>query len=447
MEINGMTAYDMAEGIRRGRFSSEEVTRACIDRIDFREGVVQAWAWLNRDYAIEQARRADRLRMQGGPLGALHGVPVGVKDIVDTQDMPTEYGTAIYAGWQPSRDATVVSLLRAAGAVILGKTVTAELAFYTPGKTRNPHNPAHTPGGSSSGSAAAVAAGMVPLALGTQTNGSVIRPAAFCGTVGFKPTHGLISRHGVLHQSWVLDQLGVFANRVEDAALLAETLMNFDDRDPDMRPFPKPGLYEATRAPLLREPRIGFVRSPVWDLAEEDTLREFPLLVGRLGGHVTEVALPGVFDEAAASHRMIMQADFALNFADLYRRNAGRLSTVLRETIEKGMEVPAHEYNRAVERIPLLNEELNKLMEEYDALITPAAPGPAPAGLDTTGSPIFCTIWTLCGVPAITLPLLKGANGLPMGVQVITGRGNDRRLLRISIWLEEQLGLHISDLS
>ena len=443
MEFNRMTACDMAEGIREGRFSSEEVTRACIERIDSREESVQAWAWFDRDYAVEQARRADRLRTQGEPLGALHGVPVGVKDIIDTQDMPTEYGTAIFAGWQPSRDATVVSLLRCAGAVILGKTVTAELAFYAPGKTRNPHNPMHTPGGSSSGSAAAVAAGMVPLAVGTQTNGSVIRPAAFCGTVGFKPTHGRISRFGVLHQSWVLDQLGVFATHVEDAALLAETLMNFDDRDPDMRLFPRPRLCEAMSIPLTREPRIGFVRSPIWDMAEEDTRRELPLLVERLGGDVTDVVLPGIFDEAIAAHKIIMQADFALNFAELYRRDSERLSPVLRETIEKGMAVPAHEYNRAVERIPLLNEELNKLLEDYDALIPPAAPGSAPAGLDTTGSPIFCTIWTLCGVPAITLPLLQGTNGLPMGVQVISGRGNDRRLIRISVWLEEKLGLKL----
>lgn len=443
MEFNRMTACDMAEGIREGRFSSEEVTRACIERIDSREESVQAWAWFDRDYAVEQARRADRLRTQGEPLGALHGVPVGVKDIIDTQDMPTEYGTSIFAGWQPSRDATVVSLLRCAGAVILGKTVTAELAFYAPGKTRNPHNPMHTPGGSSSGSAAAVAAGMVPLAVGTQTNGSVIRPAAFCGTVGFKPTHGRISRFGVLHQSWVLDQLGVFATHVEDAALLAETLMNFDDRDPDMRLFPRPRLCEAMSIPLTREPRIGFVRSPIWDMAEEDTRRELPLLVERLGGDVTDVVLPGIFDEAIAAHKIIMQADFALNFAELYRRDSERLSPVLRETIEKGMAVPAHEYNRAVERIPLLNEELNKLLEDYDALITPAAPGSAPAGLDTTGSPIFCTIWTLCGVPAITLPLLQGTNGLPMGVQVISGRGNDRRLIRISVWLEEKLGLKL----
>jgi Asp-tRNA(Asn)/Glu-tRNA(Gln) amidotransferase A subunit family amidase len=440
MEFNRMSACETAKLIREGEVSSEEVTRACLDRIDALEETVQAWTWINGDYALEQARRADRVRAQGG---ALHGVPVGIKDIIDTRDMPTECGTVLYSGRQPAEDATAVSLLRSAGAVILGKTVTTELAFYAPGKTRNPHNPAHTPGGSSSGSAAAVAAGMVPLAVGTQTNGSVIRPAAFCGAVGFKPTYGKISRHGIFHQSSLLDQVGVFANSVGDAALIAEELMSFDGRDPDMRPFPRLALSEAARSPLPGDPRIAFVKSPVWDLAEEDTRREFALLVERLGGIVSEVALPGIFDEAVSSHRAIMHADFALNYADIYRRGSDKLSPVLRETIEKGMEVPAFEYNRAVERIPQLNMELEKLIEEFDALITPAAPGPAPLGLDATGNPIFCTIWTLCGVPAVTLPLLKGANGLPMGVQAVAGRGNDGKLLRVAAWLERRLGSSI----
>ena len=203
MDLTRTSAGSLSELIRSGRVSSEEVTKAFLDRIESTEDTVQAWVYLNRDHAIEQARRADRTRMRGETLGRLHGVPVGIKDIIDTADMPTEYGTVLYSGWQPAQDAAVISHLRSAGAVIMGKTVTAELAFYAPGKTRNPRNSGHTPGGSSSGSAAAVAAGMVPLAIGTQTNGSVIRPAAFCGVVGFKPTHGRISRHGVLHQSWI----------------------------------------------------------------------------------------------------------------------------------------------------------------------------------------------------------------------------------------------------
>jgi Asp-tRNA(Asn)/Glu-tRNA(Gln) amidotransferase A subunit family amidase len=371
MELWRLTASEMAKHIREGKATSEEVTRACLDRIDALEETVRAWAWLDRDYALEQGRTADRIRARGGPLGALHGIPVGVKDIIDTGEMPTECGTVLYSGRQPAEDAAVVSLLRSAGAVILGKTVTAELAFYAPGKTRNPHNPAHTPGGSSSGSAAAVAAGMVPLAVGTQTNGSVIRPAAFCGVAGFKPTHGKISRQGVLHQSRVLDQVGVFAAHVEDAALIAEELMRFDSRDPDMRPFPRLALREAVKTPFPGDPRIAFVKSPVWDMAEEDTRRELNLLIERLGGIVTEAALPGAFDEAVSLHGTIMRADFALNFDALYRRGADKLSPVLREAIEKGMTIPAFAYNRAVERISLLNAgAMDKLLEGQDSMTT-----------------------------------------------------------------------------
>ena len=440
MDLIRTSAGRLSELIRSGQVSSEEVTRAFLDRIDSLEDTVQAWVYLNRDHAIEQARRADHVRMRGETLGRLHGVPVGIKDIIDTEDMPTEYGTVLYSGWQPAQDAAVVSHLRSAGAVIMGKTVTAELAFYAPGKTRNPRNPGHTPGGSSSGSAAAVAAGMVPLAIGTQTNGSVIRPAAFCGVVGFKPTHGRISRQGVLHQSWILDQVGGFAGSVADAALLADELIGFDGRDPSMRPFPRSALKEAVDTPLSQPPRIAFTRTPVWNHADEETRQKFSSLLEQLGKDVATVELPKIFEEAVSSHRIIMQADFALNFSDIYRRGADRLSPVMRETIEAGMGVPAHEYNRAAERIPRLNAALETLLQDFDALITPPAPGPAPIGLDSTGSPIFCTIWTLCGVPAVTLPLLTSASGLPMGVQVVAGRGNDGRLLQVAAWLEGRMG-------
>lgn len=441
MDLTHAGAGRLSELIRSGKVSSQEVTRAFLDRIDSLDGIVQAWAYLNRDYAMEQARRADRARAKGEPLGRLHGIPVGIKDIIDTKDMPTEYGTVLYAGWQPAQDAAVVSQLRSAGAVIMGKTVTAELAFLAPGKTRNPRSPEHTPGGSSSGSAAAVAAGMVPLSLGTQTNGSVIRPAAFCGTVGFKPSHGRISRHGILHQSWILDQVGVFASCAADAALLADELISFDSRDPSMRPFPHPDLKKAVETPLPRPPRIAFTPTPVWNQADEETRQIFGRLSEQWKMDIPIVELPEIFQEAHSSYKLILQGDFALNFSDIYRRGADRLSPILRETIEAGMSVPAHAYNQAVEKIPRFNAALEPLMQEYDALITPAAPGPAPLGLDSTGSPIFCTIWTLCGVPAVTLPLLKSANGLPMGVQVVAGRGSDRRLLQVAAWIEKQMGL------
>jgi Asp-tRNA(Asn)/Glu-tRNA(Gln) amidotransferase A subunit family amidase len=245
---------------------------------------------------------------------------VGVKDIFDTIDMPTENGTVLHAGRHPGHDATAVALLREAGAVIMGKTVTTELAVYAPGKTRNPHDPERTPGGSSSGSAAAVAACMVPFAVGTQTNGSIIRPASYCGVVGYKPTHGLISRHGVLQQSQPLDQVGVFARTIEDAALIAEQLMAFDDRDPDMRPRARPNLIKMVAEQPPVPPRLAFVKTPVWDQADEETRRAFVELVEHLGEHVGPFELPEMFNDAVTWHRTIMEADLAKSFEREYAR-------------------------------------------------------------------------------------------------------------------------------
>ena len=250
--LEWLSASDGARAIREGSISSEQLVEACLGRIHAAEPEVQAWQFLDPEHALAQARARNLDRMEGRPTGPLHGVPVGIKDIIDTADMPTEDGTVLHAGRTPDRDATVVSMLRAAGAVIMGKTVTTECATYTPGKTRNPHNPEHTPGGSSSGSAAAVAAGMVPLAIGSQTNGSVIRPAAYCGVFGFKPTHGLISRHGILKLSRTLDHVGMFARTLEDIALLAEQLTGYDERDPDTRPRARiPFVQTAAEEPPL----------------------------------------------------------------------------------------------------------------------------------------------------------------------------------------------------
>jgi Asp-tRNA(Asn)/Glu-tRNA(Gln) amidotransferase A subunit family amidase len=439
MYLIRMPAARIAEGIHSGIITSEQVVKAFLERIAALEETVQAWVFLDPDYALAQARAADRLQKEGKPLGPLHGVPVGIKDIFDTADMPTENGTILHAGRQPTEDATVVRLLRSAGAVILGKTVTTELAVYAPGKTRNPHNPDHTPGGSSSGSAASVAADMVPLALGTQTNGSVIRPASYCGVIGFKPTYGTISRYGVLHQSWHLDQVGVFGRTIEDVALISEALMIFDSCDPSMKPQARPPLREfALQAPPMA-PRIAFVKSPVWHQAEEDTGAKFFELVHRLDGCIQEIELPAIFDEAVELHRILMEADLALSFVIEHERGRSQLSSILREMIERGQKVLATEYNSALGKVPVLNGALEDIFRHYDAILTPAAPGQAPQGLQSTGSPIFCTLWTLCGVPAISLPLLKGVTGLPMGVQLVGQKGNDGRLLRMANWLIKYL--------
>ena len=433
-------AVRAAAAIREGQISSEELVDACLAQIDQLEESVQAWAFLDPKYAREQAKRADEARQRGNPTGRLHGIPVGIKDIIDTADMPTEDGTVLHEGRRPRDDAALVSRLRQAGAVILGKTVTTELAVYSPGKTRNPRDPSRTPGGSSSGSAAAVAAEMLPLAVGTQTNGSVIRPASFCGVVGYKPTYGLISRSGVLRQSPRLDHVGVFARSVQDAALLAQELMGFDASDSAMRPRAHPPLVEFVSRPLPLPPRLAFVKTPVWDEASADTQEAFAELVEALGEHVTEVTLPEPFKDAIALHRTIMESDLALSFAPEYENGADQLSEVLRAMIERGRTYLALDYNRAVGRIQVYNAALDDVFHEMDVIVTPATQGEAPRGLGSTGSPAFCTLWTLCGLPAVTVPLMEGRDGMPIGVQLVAQRGDDARLLRCAQWLIEYVG-------
>jgi Asp-tRNA(Asn)/Glu-tRNA(Gln) amidotransferase A subunit family amidase len=435
MSLSELTATAAVQAIRSGENSSVELTKACLDRIAEREPEVQAWAFLDPAYALQQAEERDAARREGRPLGPLHGVPVGVKDIFDTADMPTEDGTPLHAGRRPTSDAAAVSLLRQAGAVILGKTVTTELAVYAPGKTRNPVNPEHTPGGSSSGSAAAVADRMVPLALGSQSNGSTIRPASYCGVFGFKPSFGLVSRHGALKQSRPLDQVGVFARTLEDLALMAENLMVFDDRDPDMRPRARFDLVEAARRGPPVEPTLAFVKSPVWDQADAETREAFDELVESLGERVREVALPAAFDGAVAWHRTIMEADIARSFEREYETGKDKLSATLREMIERGRTITAVDYNRAVDRMSWLYRLTDPVFEWQTAILTPATRGPAPKGLDHTGSPIFCTLWTYLGMPAVSVPLFEAENGMPFGAQVVGSRGDDARVLQVARWL------------
>jgi Asp-tRNA(Asn)/Glu-tRNA(Gln) amidotransferase A subunit family amidase len=435
-----LSAAQAASQIRQGRLTSEELVQACLERIRAVEPEVQAWTFLDEDLALAQARAADDLRRSGEATGPLCGIPVGIKDIMDTADMPTENGTPLHRGRTPRNDAAVVARLRAAGAVIMGKTVTTECAYFHPGKTRNPHNPAHTPGGSSSGSAAAVAAAMVPLALGSQTNGSVIRPAAFCGVYGFKPTHGLIPRTGILKLSRTLDHVGLFARTLEDIALLAEELAGWDEGDADTRPRARVPFREIAAEEPPIEPRIAFVKTPVWDRAAEETKQAFAEIVGALGQRVEEVELFSSAAEAWSWHRTIMDAEMAHNFELEWERGRDQLSVPLRTLIERGREVRALDYQRTLARIPQLRDSFEELFtQEFDAILTPAAPGPAPEGLGATGDPSFCSLWTLCGVPAISLPLLQASNGLPIGVQLVGRHNFDARLLRTARWLAEQV--------
>jgi Asp-tRNA(Asn)/Glu-tRNA(Gln) amidotransferase A subunit family amidase len=440
MNLWALSLTQAAEDIREGRISSAELVADCLKRIDEVDSKVQAWAFLDRDYAMQQAEAADLHRKQGKALGPLHGVPIGIKDIFDTGDMPTELGSPLWAGRKPRRDAAIVARLRAAGAVIMGKTVTTEYAYRHPGKTTNPHDARRTPGGSSSGSAAAVAAHMVPGAVGSQTNGSVIRPAAFCGVVGFKPTHGLIPRSGGLLLSRTLDHVGVFARAVVDVALLAETLAGVDEEDPDTRPVARPPLAVVAASEPPLPPRLAFVRSPVWAHAEPVTREAFGELVEALGEAVAAVELDARFARVVEMHRTIMEVEMAHNLQRDYEKGGDRLSAGLRMLIERGRGHPAVDYTAAVASIRSLNGALDPVFDEFDAIMTPAAPGEAPHGLETTGDPIFCTLWTYLGTPAVTLPLLRSAAGMPLGVQLVGRRDGDARLLRTARRLVETLG-------
>jgi Asp-tRNA(Asn)/Glu-tRNA(Gln) amidotransferase A subunit family amidase len=418
-----LTARETAIRIANGSLTAEAATRACLERIAAREGVVGAWQYLDPDRAIAEARRRDRT----GVSGSLHGVPIGVKDLIDTHDMPTEYGSPIYRGHRPAADAACVALARAAGAVVIGKTVTTEFATFFPGRTTNPHNPAHTPGGSSSGSAAAVADGMVPIAFGTQTAGSVIRPASFCGVVGYKPSFGTISRAGVKPLSDSLDTVGVMARDVADAAFFAAVL---SDR-PGLR------LCEVTAVP-----RIGFYRTAEWGAAGPDTMAALEHAAARLaraGAATVEVVGPPEQAAVVETQKVVMDYESArsLSFERITRPQD--LSASLRERITVGLALDGETYDAARRSIALARAALPTLFGDFDALLVPAAPGEAPRGLDRTGDPIFNRAWTALHVPCITVPAWRGAGGLPVGVQVVGRLGDDARTLRAAAFLERAL--------
>lgn len=438
--IVALPATELRDRIASGGLSAEAVAQAFLAQIEAREPAVGAWAYLDGDDVIAQARQLDTARRTGRPIGPLHGLPVGIKDIIDVARMPTGNGTRSDDGRIPSKDAALVARLRGAGAVIMGKTVTAELAYLHPGGTRNPANPAHTPGGSSQGSAAAVAARMVPLAVGTQTGGSIVRPAAFCGTVGFKPTFGRIARAGVTRQSPSLDTVGVFANSVEDAAMLAETLYGDDARDPATRAGPAPRLLETVRTAPPVTPTFALIRMPGYEAhAHPDMRAAMDELAGLLGEQCFEVALPPLFDEAAAIRERINLAEMS-RFYDHYLRQGGDgLSQTLRDAIGRGRAITARDYLAALDWPDILNSGLEEIFARCDAILTAAAPGPAPEGLGGTGDGIFNGLWTLARVPAVTVPLFTSEGGLPMGAQLVGRRDDDARLLRTARWLAHRL--------
>jgi len=439
MPLSNLTAVNIVQSLKKGEFTCEELVTNYIDHINKYEKNVQAWEFFDETLILKQAKKLDQDHQLGKVQGELHGVPVGIKDIFDTGDMPTTDGTEIHKENPSWNDCTVVSKLKQAGAIIMGKTVTTELAYYSPGKTKNPHDPTRTPGGSSSGSAAAVASNMVPLAIGSQTNGSVIRPASYCGVVGYKPTKGLISRHLVLQLSRALDQIGVFSNTLEDAALISEQIFGYDKQDPDTSISAKPKLLVASKQKPPMEPLFAYIKLPFMNELDDNTKEIFEELKDKLKGRVDEIELPEGFNGIPSWHKIIMESDMARSFSIEYKKSKDKLSDTIIETIERGQKYTAVEYNDALSKIDVANSYFNQFFYDYDAILTPSAVGEAPKGLTSTGNPIFSTIWTYCGMPCISLPLLSGQNGLPIGVQLVSSLFDDERLFRNASWLTKKI--------
>ena len=432
-----LSATEARAVIVRGEVTAEAYVTACLDAIEAREPEILAWEVCDRGRAIEQARACDKARAAGGKPGRLHGLPVGIKDIIDTADMPTQNGSPIYRGHQPERDAHCVAQIRGEGGIIIGKTVTTELANNHPNKTRNPHNPLHTPGGSSSGSAAAVGAKTIPLALGTQTGGSVIRPASFCGIYGMKPTLGLISRTGATLQSHTLDTIGVYGRSVADLALLTDATAAYDAEDAVS--FPRAGLSLQTSLGWEQPdpPRFAFFRSPAWSQADPAAQRALEAFVKDLGGLAEEIDVPEMAD-VISHHANVMSAENVAYYGPLRERHPENISSTLAARLDTSAQVTAGDYIRSVNARAPMYAALVRRLARYSAIITLSACGPAPRGLGSTGNPVFNAMWTYLGVPCITLPLMQ-VDGLPLGVQLVGPRRGEAALLATAQWLDRRV--------
>jgi Asp-tRNA(Asn)/Glu-tRNA(Gln) amidotransferase A subunit family amidase len=424
-DVNRLTAAEAVQEIAAGRITAEELAYACLERIAERDAAVQAWVHCDREAALAQARAVDRR----GAGAVLAGVPVGVKDVIDTADMPTQCNSAIYRAHQPRTDAASVALVRRAGGVILGKTVTTEFASRVAGPTRNPHALEHTPGGSSSGSAAAVADFMVPLAFGTQTGGSTIRPAAYCGIVGYKPSFGTINCAGLKHLAESLDTIGVMARTVEDCALLVHAI--------SARPLP-----DFAQA-LPSAPRVGVCRTTRWHEASPATqamLEEVAATLAKHGASVCDVALPDDFDRLYDEQVLIMNYEAARALAWEYDNHRELLSGHMQSTLPKYWALPREAYSDAMAHARTCRGRFADALADVDVLITPSAPDEAPAGTESTGSSLFNRNWTLLGVPCVTVPAGRGPRGLPLGVQLVGAFDDDERVLECAQWVRQSLG-------
>jgi Asp-tRNA(Asn)/Glu-tRNA(Gln) amidotransferase A subunit family amidase len=435
-----LSAVEARAGLENKDFSAEDLTRSCLSRIAEREETVGAWTYIDEELALKRAQALDIFQQSGEVLGTLHGLPVGIKDIIDTNDMPTECGSAFYEGRRPLEDSTVAALLRRSGAIILGKTVTTEMALSAPGKTTNPHDPKRTPGGSSSGSAAAVGDNMVPLSVGSQTGGSVIRPASFCGIFGYKPTFGSISRHGMSLLARRLDHVGVYGRCIDDLALIGDALMVNDSADWDMVKNPGQSLVKKLQEQLQNIPRMAFVRGPIWDQAEEDMADAIESFMRGLGNKVKDVELEGLFSNIVNCHATIMNANLSAYLGERVSEFPEKFCEKTIKRVENGRDITAANYIQALNIAEAQANAMDGLFEHYDVLLTPSAPGQAPTDLKSTGKAIFNGMWTLIGVPTVSIPILLGKDNMPIGVQVVGQRGKDSKVLQVAKWLWMHFG-------
>jgi Asp-tRNA(Asn)/Glu-tRNA(Gln) amidotransferase A subunit family amidase len=432
---DGIDAGELLQAIEEGRTSCSEAVEASLRTIESREPEIRAWAFRDAERSLAWAHQADRIPKS--ERGRLQGLPLGVKDIIDTVDFPTEYGSPAWTGHRPRRDALCVSFAKRAGAILLGKTVTTEYALREPGPTRNPHRLEHTPGGSSSGSAAAVATGMASVALGSQTNGSMIRPASYCGIYGFKPTFGLIPRAGVAELAPTLDTVGVYSRDLEGIARTLEAIVGPDNADPHNQQRSLQGVVAALATRRTRRWRVGFARTSVWDRVETGTRELLESFASRLAAHadVSELSLPASFDAMLTCHTVVQEAGVAANLSPAFLRTPGSFSTGLSEMIARGRKISREQLAEALELQRQLCAQMDEVLDGFDVAITAAATGEAPT-LDTTGDPIMSTVWTLTGTPALSVPRFTGPGGLPVGLQVVSGRNRDADVLAFAAFLE-----------
>ena len=437
-DIFSLSLEELAKKINDAQLTSVEVCEKYIERINKFEKDVKAWAHFDKKVLLEKATEADDHRRSGKPVGPLHGVPIAVKDIIGTVDMPTECGTVIRKGKSYSQNAEIIDLLHASGAIVMGKTATSELAYLGPPATTNPHDKNRTPGGSSSGSAASVASFMAPASIGSQTGGSIIRPASYCGVVGYKPSYGLISRNGVLRTSYSLDQIGMFGRKVEDVAMLAKVLIKKDKYDPATIHYSTENILAETKKGPIFEPKFIFYKTDHWKIIDKKSRESFEYFIKSFKKNIEIFDTPSYFKDIHKYHQIIHETDLANNFSVYFKKFKNKLSKYMQDAISNGNKYTAKEYAEAIDFMKRSYESYEEVFEDYHGVLSPSSPGVAPKGLKSTGTAEFNKVWSYLGTPCISLPLLEGENNLPLGVQLIGNKYDDHRFLGVANWLEKE---------